>query len=109
MNQYPLHTVLAFRPKQGFIFLIITDQGCHGSELSRLATMVISFLSIITAGMSPYACVPDFDYVLTDNSGLNTTLTEFETAIVTYSTIESDGFGKFIWCALLVMKLYAAL
>lgn len=34
----------------------------------------------------------DFDYVLTDNSALNATLTEFETAVVTYSTIDSDGF-----------------
>jgi hypothetical protein len=58
--------------------------------------MVISFLSIITAGTSAYPFLPDFDYVLTDNSGLNTTLTEFETAIVTYSTIDSDGFGKLI-------------
>ncbi|KAG1771459.1 dipeptidyl aminopeptidase [Suillus occidentalis] len=34
----------------------------------------------------------DFDYVLTDNAALNTTLAEFETAAVTYSTIDSDGF-----------------
>ncbi|KAG2359215.1 dipeptidyl peptidase IV N-terminal region-domain-containing protein [Suillus spraguei] len=34
----------------------------------------------------------DFDYVLTDNSVLNATLAEFETAVVTYSTIDSDGF-----------------
>lgn len=43
MNQYPLHTVLVSHPKLGFIFLITMDQGCHGSELSKLATMVISF------------------------------------------------------------------
>jgi len=72
------------------------DQECHGSALLRLTTMVVSSLIIITTGMSPYACFPDFDYILTNNSGLNTTLTEFETAIVTYSTIDSDGFGKFI-------------
>ncbi|KAF9233855.1 dipeptidyl aminopeptidase [Melanogaster broomeanus] len=35
---------------------------------------------------------PEFDYVLTDNAALNTTLGEFETPIVTYSTINSDGY-----------------
>ncbi|KAH7910473.1 dipeptidyl aminopeptidase [Hygrophoropsis aurantiaca] len=34
----------------------------------------------------------DFDYVLTDNAALNTTLSLYETPVVTYSTIESDGF-----------------
>jgi len=36
----------------------------------------------------------DFDYVLTDNAALNTTLGEFEAATITYSTIDSDGYGK---------------
>jgi hypothetical protein len=93
MNQYPLHTVLAFHPKPDFIFLIIMDQLHHGSELSMLATMVISSLFTIINTSSAYTLIPDFDYVLTDNSVLNTTLTEFETATVTYSTIDSDGFG----------------
>ncbi|KAI6006661.1 dipeptidyl aminopeptidase [Pisolithus orientalis] len=35
---------------------------------------------------------PDFDYVLTDNAALNSTLTVFETATVTYTTIISDGY-----------------
>ncbi|KIJ65436.1 hypothetical protein HYDPIDRAFT_88548 [Hydnomerulius pinastri MD-312] len=35
---------------------------------------------------------PEFDYVLSDNAVLNTTLAEFEAAIVTYSTIDSDGY-----------------
>ena len=35
-----------------------------------------------------------FDYVLTDNTKLNETLTSFATATVTYSTIISDGYGK---------------
>lgn len=35
----------------------------------------------------------DFDYVLTDNAALNTTLEEFETATITYSMIDSDGYG----------------
>ncbi|KAF8555864.1 dipeptidyl aminopeptidase [Imleria badia] len=35
---------------------------------------------------------PDFDYVLTDNAALNTTLGEFEAATITYSTIDSDGY-----------------
>ncbi|KAF8840395.1 hypothetical protein BDN67DRAFT_951704 [Paxillus ammoniavirescens] len=35
---------------------------------------------------------PEFDFVLTDNAALNATLSEFETATVTYSTIDSDGY-----------------
>ncbi|KAI5995630.1 dipeptidyl aminopeptidase [Pisolithus albus] len=35
---------------------------------------------------------PDFDYVLTDNTALNATLSVFETATVTYTTIVSDGY-----------------
>lgn len=34
----------------------------------------------------------DFDYVLSENSRLNDTLAQFEMPIVTYSTIESDGY-----------------
>lgn len=36
----------------------------------------------------------DFDYVLTDNAALNTTLGEFEAATITYSMIDSDGYGE---------------
>lgn len=36
----------------------------------------------------------DFDYVLTDNAALNTTLGDFEAATVTYSTVDSDGYGE---------------
>ncbi|KAI6130211.1 dipeptidyl aminopeptidase [Pisolithus thermaeus] len=35
---------------------------------------------------------PDFDYVLTDNTALNATLSVFETATVTYTTITSDDY-----------------
>ncbi|KAK7685763.1 hypothetical protein QCA50_011109 [Cerrena zonata] len=35
---------------------------------------------------------PDFNYVLTDNTNLNNTIAEFETPIITYSTIDSDGY-----------------
>ncbi|EIW75144.1 dipeptidyl aminopeptidase [Coniophora puteana RWD-64-598 SS2] len=34
----------------------------------------------------------DFEYVLTEHSQLNATLAEFEAPVVTYSTIESDGY-----------------
>lgn len=93
MNQHPLHTVLAFHLKPDFIFLIIGDQLYHGSELSMLAIVVMSSLISIISTTSAYNLISDFDYVLTDNSALNATLTEFETAAVTYSTIDSDGFG----------------
>lgn len=94
MNQYPLHTVLAFHLKPDFTFLITTDRLYPGSELSMSATMVISSLKFtIINSASAYIFIPDFDYVLTDNAALNTTLAEFETAAVTYSTIDSDGFG----------------
>jgi hypothetical protein len=85
--------VLAFHLKLDFIFLITTDRPYHGSELSMSATMVILSLITIINTTSAYILIPDFDYVLTDNSALNTTLAEFETAAVTYSTIDSDGFG----------------
>jgi dipeptidyl aminopeptidase len=35
---------------------------------------------------------PEFDYVLSDNAALNTTLGEFEAATITHSTIDSDGY-----------------
>ncbi|CAL1714024.1 unnamed protein product [Somion occarium] len=35
---------------------------------------------------------PDFNYVLTDNTQLNETIAQFETPIITYSTIDSDGY-----------------
>ena len=39
--------------------------------------------------------VLDFNYVLTDNTKLNDTLAEFETPIILYSTIDSDGYGEY--------------
>jgi dipeptidyl aminopeptidase len=35
-----------------------------------------------------------FDYVLTDNARLNETWSVFEAPTITYSTIESDGYGR---------------
>ena len=37
----------------------------------------------------------DFNYVLTDNTKLDDTLAEFETPIILYSTIDSDGYGEY--------------
>jgi dipeptidyl aminopeptidase len=62
----------------------IVDVGNNGNFISKF--------TIITS-TSAYIFIPDFDYVLTDNAALNTTLAEFESAAVTYSTIDSDGFG----------------
>ena len=53
-------------------------------------------ISVFQEGPSITDCSlsADFDYVLTDNAALNTTLGEFEAATITYSTIDSDGYGE---------------
>jgi len=36
----------------------------------------------------------DFEFVVNDNVELNATWSQFETPIVQYTTIDSDGYGK---------------
>jgi hypothetical protein len=35
-----------------------------------------------------------FDFVVNDNTPLNVTWSQFETPIIKYTTIESDGYGE---------------
>jgi dipeptidyl aminopeptidase len=35
-----------------------------------------------------------FDFVVNDNTPLNVTWSKFETPIIQYTTIESDGYGE---------------
>lgn len=37
--------------------------------------------------------ITGFDYVLTDNASLNKTWEQFEAPVISYSTIQSEGFG----------------
>jgi hypothetical protein len=42
-------------------------------------------------------CILSIEYVrpFTENSALNNTLLQYELPVVSYTTIESDGYGKF--------------
>lgn len=64
----------------------------RGKEWWMSADQVISVLQ--QDGLWFTVRFADFDYVLTDNAALNSTLEEFEAATVTYLTIDSDGYGE---------------
>ena len=78
---------------QDFIYLIMLVQMFRGKGWWMSADQVIS---VFQEGPSITDCSlsADFDYVLTDNAALNATLDEFEAATITYSTIDSDGYGE---------------
>lgn len=48
----------------------------------------------------------DFHYVLTDNAGLNETWMQYQSPIVSYSTIDSDGYGVCSRAIQMVLCLY---
>lgn len=38
-----------------------------------------------------------FDYLLTDNARLNETWRQYESPVISYSTIDSEGYGAYIF------------
>lgn len=54
----------------------------------------VKYTSSNTDSASDDTQTSGLEFVLTENPQLNDTLAQFEMPVVSYSTIESDGYGK---------------
>jgi len=70
-------------------------QMSHGSASSRRTTRVGAADLGLRVLMCDGSLVPlGFDYVVNNNNALNDTWSRFQTPIVQYTTIDSDGYGE---------------
>lgn len=95
-NATPGYYDANFSPKAGFYLL-----NYQGPSVPWQRVVQVEKPGMHPEYLDPYcfsffrSSKQDFNYVLTDNTRLNNTIAEFETPIITYSTIDSDGYGQY--------------
>lgn len=88
----PSHYVTSFSPRAGFYLLSYEGPNIPWQRVVK-ADDASTFELPLTHAQQSSDHLAAFDYLLTDNAWLNQTWAQYETPVVSYSTIQSDGYG----------------